>query len=79
MSSDPKKYDIEVTAQAFFLPDQSDEDAERFVFAYKIRITNNGSVSAQLISRHWIITDAENQVQEAVSYTHLTLPTNREV
>jgi len=64
MSSDPKKYDIEVTAQAFFLPDQSDEDAERFVFAYKIRITNNGSVSAQLISRHWIITDAENQVQE---------------
>jgi len=64
MSSDSKKYDIGVSAQAFFLPDQSDEDAERFVFAYKIRIVNNGSMSAQLISRHWIITDAENQVQE---------------
>lgn len=64
MSSDPEKYNIDVSAQAFFLPDQSDEDAERFVFAYKIRITNAGSMSAQLISRHWIITDAENQVQE---------------
>lgn len=64
MSSEAKKYDIGVSAQAFFLPDQSDESAERFVFAYKIRITNKGSMSAQLISRHWIITDAENQVQE---------------
>ena len=34
------------------------------MFAYTIRITNNGNVTAQLVSRHWIITDADNQVQE---------------
>ena len=59
-----KKYDIRVTAQSAFLPEQSDEQAERYVFAYTIRISNEGAASAQLISRHWIITDAANQVQE---------------
>ena len=59
-----KKYSIAVTAHSTFLPDQSDEEEDRYVFAYTIRITNNGSVPAQLVSRHWIITDADNQVQE---------------
>lgn len=62
--TEKKKYDIRVTAQSAFLPEQSDEQAERYVFAYTIRITNEGAASAQLISRHWIITDAANQVQE---------------
>jgi len=62
--TDKKKYDIRVTAQSAFLPEQSDEQAERYVFAYTIRITNEGAASAQLISRHWIITDAANQIQE---------------
>ena len=47
-----------------YLPDQSDEAAGRYVFAYTITIRNNGSVAAQLISRHWIITDAQGLVQE---------------
>lgn len=55
---------MNVTAQSFYLPDQSDEDNDHFVFAYTIRITNTGEVPAKLVSRHWIITDAENQVQE---------------
>jgi ApaG protein len=59
-----KKYSVAVTAHSTYLPDQSDEEEDRYVFAYTIRITNNGSVSAQLVSRHWIITDADNQVQE---------------
>ena len=59
-----KKYSVAVTAHSTYLPDQSDEEEDRYVFAYTIRITNNGSVPAQLVSRHWIITDAENQVQE---------------
>jgi ApaG protein len=59
-----KKYDITVTARTTFIPDQSDTDGGRFVFAYTITITNTGSVPAQLISRHWVITDADNQVQE---------------
>ena len=59
-----KLYDIAVSAVPQYLADQSDENAGRFVFAYTIRITNTGAVPAQLVSRHWIITDAENQVQE---------------
>jgi len=62
--SEIKKYDIKVTAQSFFLPDQSDEENDQYVFAYTIRIENTGQVAAQVISRHWIITDADNQVQE---------------
>jgi len=61
---DAKKYSVEVTAHSTYLPDQSDEEDERYVFAYTIRITNVGDVPAQLVSRHWIITDADNQVQE---------------
>ena len=62
--SDAKKYAIDVTAQAFYLPEQSDEDNDQYVFAYAIRIFNTGQVSAKVISRHWIITDSDNQVQE---------------
>lgn len=58
------KYQVTVTANPTFLPDQSDEEGKRYVFAYTITITNTGSVPAQLISRHWVITDAENKVQE---------------
>jgi ApaG protein len=61
---DTKKYDVKVTAQSFFLPDQSDEDNDQYVFAYTIRIENVGQVPAQLMTRHWIITDADDQVQE---------------
>ena len=62
--TDDKKYHVKVTAQSFFLPDQSDEENDQYVFAYTIHIENVGQVSAQLISRHWIITDADNQIQE---------------
>lgn len=61
---EPKKYGIDVTAQAFYLPEQSDEDNDQYVFAYSIRIFNTGQVSAKVVSRHWIITDSDNQVQE---------------
>jgi ApaG protein len=59
-----KLYEIEVNAATQYLADQSDEAAGRFVFAYTIRIENTGAVAAQLISRHWIITDAQGLVQE---------------
>ena len=58
------KYEISVQARSTFMPDQSDVDEGRFVFAYTITITNTGSIAARLISRHWVITDAENEVQE---------------
>jgi ApaG protein len=59
-----KKYDITVAARTAFIPDQSDVDGGRYVFAYTITITNTGTLPAQLVSRHWIITDSNNQVQE---------------
>ncbi len=53
-----------IQTQVKYLADQSDEAANRFVFSYAISITNLGTVAAQLISRHWVITDAYNHVQE---------------
>lgn len=58
------KYEISVNPAVEYLPDQSDESAERYVFAYTITITNTGTIPAQLISRHWVITDSDNKVQE---------------
>lgn len=55
---------IIIQTQVNYLPDQSDEPGNRFVFSYTISITNLGRTSAKLISRHWIITDAFNHVQE---------------
>jgi len=59
-----KKHEISVTSRTAFIPDQSDLESARYVFAYTITITNTGSVPAQLVSRHRIITDSNNQVQE---------------
>ena len=61
---DADKYRIEVHPMPQFLPEQSDPDNHRYVFAYTITVTNTGSVPAQLVSRHWIITDGNNEVQE---------------
>jgi len=47
-----------------YMPEQSDPDAERYFFAYTITVTNSGSAAAQLISRHWVITDAAGKVEE---------------
>src|SRR4051794_32330224 len=57
-------YAIDVAAATEYLAEQSDEAAGRYVFAYTITLRNAGKVAAQLISRHWIITDAQGLVQE---------------
>jgi ApaG protein len=59
-----KGHEVLVSSQTQYLPDQSDEAASRYVFAYTITLRNEGTVAAQLISRHWIITDAQGLVQE---------------
>ena len=63
MENDPR-HQIAVSVKTRYLVEQSDEPANHFVFAYTITIRNAGSVTAQLISRHWIITDANGEVQE---------------
>jgi ApaG protein len=57
-------YDIQVSAITDYVEDQSFPDEQRYIFAYTISITNTGTVPATLLRRHWIITDANNKVQE---------------
>ena len=58
------RHNIQVSVDTEFLADQSDPDSLRWVFAYHITIRNEGSVSARLLTRHWVITDGEERVQE---------------
>ncbi len=61
---DTERYRMQVTVESEYLPDQSDEDGQRWVFAYHIRILNRGAVTARLLTRHWVITDGDERVQE---------------
>ncbi len=58
------RHDIRVQVSTQYVDEQSKPDSDRYVFAYTITITNNGDVGAQLISRHWVITDANGKIQE---------------
>jgi ApaG protein len=57
-------YQMTVTVRTQYLEDQSDPDRSHYVFAYAVTIKNSGNVASQVISRHWVITDANNHVQE---------------
>jgi ApaG protein len=59
-----RKYAFKVQVESRYLPEQSAAEQSLYAFAYTVRITNAGSVPAQLISRHWLITDANNRVME---------------
>ncbi len=59
-----KPYDISVKTRTLYIADQSDPANDRYVFAYTITLTNTGNAAAQLVSRHWIISDAADKVQE---------------
>ena len=62
--AEAKKYQMRIEVSTQYLADQSEPLAGRYFFAYHIKITNVGSVPAQLISRHWIIRDSDGVVQE---------------
>jgi len=55
---------IRVRVQSHYLPEQSSPKDDRFVFAYTITISNEGSITAQLRTRHWIITDGRGSIEE---------------
>lgn len=55
---------IRVQVATSYVDDQSEPDAGRYVFAYTITISNDGEIAAKLMSRHWVITDANGKVQE---------------
>jgi ApaG protein len=58
------KYEFTITVSPRFLAEQSDPENDKYLFAYTIRIVNSGEVAAQLLSRHWIITDAHQHEEE---------------
>jgi ApaG protein len=61
---DSPRHRIGIEVATVYLADQSEPRERRFVFAYTITIRNEGPVPAQLMTRHWIITDADGRVQE---------------
>jgi len=60
----PASHQIGVDVESEFIPGQSSPGEKRFVFAYTITISNRGSVPARLITRHWLITDGNGEIQE---------------
>lgn len=61
MSAD---HDIRIQVKAEYLEDPSEPENDRYVFSYHIRIENHGQRAAKLLSRHWLITDGNQQTQE---------------
>ncbi len=64
VSEDQQQYDTRVEVETQYIPEQSSPEKNRFVFAYTITIKNYGSIPAKLLSRHWVITDANGKVEE---------------
>jgi ApaG protein len=58
------EFEISIEVATDYVDDQSEPDVGRYVFAYTITISNKGNVPAKLLSRHWLITDANGKVQE---------------
>ena len=58
------RHRIEVDVATSYVDDQSKPDESRYVFSYTITIRNEGQVPARLLTRHWVITDANGKVQE---------------
>jgi ApaG protein len=55
---------IRVRAAAVYLPNESEPDADRFLFAYRITLSNEGTETAQLLSRHWIIINGDGDRED---------------
>jgi ApaG protein len=58
------RHRISIDVETTYLDDQSEPGEQRYVFAYTITIRNEGEIPAKLLTRHWIITDANGRVQE---------------
>ncbi|GMR18863.1 MAG: Co2+/Mg2+ efflux protein ApaG [Gammaproteobacteria bacterium] len=58
------KHHINVEVKTSYLPGESSPENSRYVFSYTITLTNDGETAARLLTRHWVITDANNRTQE---------------
>ena len=57
-------YEIDIEVDTSYMADHSEPEKDRYVFAYTITLVNRGSTSAKLLTRRWIITDADNRIEE---------------
>ncbi|MDH3647276.1 MAG: Co2+/Mg2+ efflux protein ApaG [Gammaproteobacteria bacterium] len=57
-------YEFQIEVETDYIDQQSDPAGERYVFSYTISIRNQGDIPAKLLTRHWIITDANGRIQE---------------
>jgi ApaG protein len=57
-------HEFTISVRTQYLPEQSQPDRANYVFTYSVTIKNTGQIGAQLISRHWVITDANNHTEE---------------
>lgn len=64
LSMEPVPHQIRIEVETAYLDEQSDPKERRYVFSYTITIRNEGMVPARLLTRHWVITDANGKVQE---------------
>ncbi len=55
---------IKISVRSRYLADESDPDQEKFIFTYEVTIENEGEIPAQLLTRHWIIKDGDNNIEE---------------
>lgn len=62
--TEKSSYTIDVQVETRFVPDQSKPGDNRYVFAYTITLRNAGDMPARLLTRHWMITDANGKVEE---------------
>ncbi len=61
---DSERYNIQVSVESHFIEKESNPEQSRYVFAYTVTIVNQGSIPAKLLTRHWVISDADGRTQE---------------
>ena len=59
-----RHYHVNVEVTPAYIADQSNPDNDQYVFAYTVTIRNDGDMPARLVTRHWVITDGDGEVQE---------------
>ena len=62
--SDTSTNGIRIQVVAEYIPEQSQPQSDRFVFAYHIDISNHGDQTVQLLDRHWLITNGRGEMEE---------------